>query len=194
MDAGTFTVKEAKVRDWLSSAGHDSLFAGPLVEWRPLETGAESEVVKLVLSAQQCRCLIGPGRLAMHDCATAGDDSFYVSVELGLPDGSSLRLASPPRPWETLVEEEKTGLQAAVDVLDAVTAEANTMLRTLERFITPAEHAAFDQAVAQFLDVVDGIQEQDVCQCGDLIALVGHTWFHIYNERLRGTDDHDPAP
>jgi hypothetical protein len=60
--------------------------------------------------------------------------------------------------------------------------------------VLPYETATYDQAMDDSLDVTEGIQAHGTCGCGEPIALWEGSWFHVYNEQLRGTDDHDPDP
>jgi hypothetical protein len=43
-------------------------------------------------------------------------------------------------------------------------------------------------------DIVDGQDGEDVCGCGDPVVRYEDEWFHVYNPRLTGTDDHDARP
>ncbi|MFF5265125.1 hypothetical protein ACFY4C_40095 [Actinomadura viridis] len=43
-------------------------------------------------------------------------------------------------------------------------------------------------------EVVDGLEGEDTCGCGDPIVRYNDEWFHVYNPALTGTDDHDARP
>lgn len=43
-------------------------------------------------------------------------------------------------------------------------------------------------------DVIDGIEQQETCSCGEPIVLYDGDWLHLYNPELTGADDHDASP
>lgn len=43
-------------------------------------------------------------------------------------------------------------------------------------------------------DLTEGAGPDDRCGCGEPITMYEGVWLHVYNEELRGTDDHDPEP
>lgn len=132
--------------------------------------------------------LTGPGKIAL----LYTDDLYHVFVDITRGD-TALRLASTVRPWDRIAPGQQTGIDAGVAILEALTVEANVLLGGLERFTAEREQAAYDRALDDSLDVTEGIDAHDVCGCGEPIALYAGSC-PVYNDKLRGTDDHDPAP
>ena len=199
MDLGAFTLDETATREWLTheiQQGQPGLFG--VVDGSPLETGAESQVIELINSAQHRHVLTGPAEFVSRTGLIYTNDphggQYYVFTDLRLPNGGEMRLTSLARPWDHIVPEAETGIQAALTILRAVAADSNVLLDQLRRFLGPHEQAAYQQACSDTLDVTDGIEQHDECGCGEPIALWQGTWFHIYNEDLRGSDDHEPEP
>lgn len=57
--------------------------------------------------------------------------------------------------------------EAATAALAGITDESNALLRAFERFTAPYEQAAYDQAMADSLEVTDGIETHGTCGCGE---------------------------
>lgn len=199
MDVGAVTLDETAAREWLTQEIQQEppgLFG--VLDWSPLEIGTESQVIELIDSAQRRHVLTGQAEFVSRIGVIYTDDPnggrYYVFTDLRLPDGGEMRLTSPARPWDKIVPEEQTGMQAALTILRVVAADSNVLLGQLRRFIEPHEQAAYQQARSDALEVTDGIEQHDECGCGEPIALWQGTWVHIYNEELRGSDDHEPEP
>ncbi|WP_329242826.1 hypothetical protein OG417_44805 [Actinoallomurus sp. NBC_01490] len=198
MDLGSFELQEKKLRAWLHA--EDSQRSGPSAEtswagWDPLEADAENDVIELLESAQRNRLLTGPAQIGLIYIDDPNGDAYYTTVDLPANgEMGELRLASAACEWNLINPGEQVGAEAAIAVLAGITAEANALLRSLERFTAPHEQAAHEQAMAEALEVTDGIQAHGTCGCGEPIAYYDGEWMHVYNDQLRGTGDHDPAP
>jgi hypothetical protein len=197
MDLGSFGFDPSAVRQWLD-ADHacEPTSAAATPDWDPLEVGAEDEVIKLLDSVQRQRLLIGPTEtvVSLIYIDDPNEDAYHVVVDVKPTDDTGpLRLASAACEWNMIAPGEHTGIDAVMAILDTITTVANAVLRQLKQFAAPYEQAAYDRAMEDSLDVTDGIEAHDTCGCGEPIALYEDSWFHVYNERLRGTDDHDPC-
>src|SRR3569833_285074 len=200
MDLGSFDLDETKLRAWLHA--DETQRSGLSAEtgwtgWDPLEPDAESDVIQLLESAQREWMLRGPAQIGIIYIDDLFGVVYYVTVDLKFsdePEGHALRQASTACEWNVINSGEQIGAEAAVAVLAGITAEANALLRNYERFTAPAEQAAYDRATQESLEVTDGIEAHDTCGCGEPIAYHDGEWMHVYNDQLRGTGDHDPAP
>lgn len=192
MELGAFELDESGLRAWLES---DQRFNRLYPIWDPLEIAAESDVIDLLEAAQGRQLLTGPALLGLIYLDDPDGDQYYITADLKHDaDSDELRLTSAARDWERIVAEHQVGVEAGVEILAGIKAEGEALVRQLERFTAPGEQAAYDRAMQDSLDVTDGIEAHDTCGCGEPIALYEGEWLHVYNERLRGTDDHDADP
>jgi hypothetical protein len=195
MDLGRFALAEPALREWLAAErlGREKTLSYD-GEWSPIDPGAEDEVIELIAAAQKAGHLTGPGEAHLLYSEAVDVDWFTIMVDLPHPDDRRMRLSGDAAYWETINPEGGVGIDAAVAVLEQVVDGANAVLRTLEEFAAPHESAAYDQALEDSLDVTEGIEEHGVCGCGEPIALYDGRWMHVYNDELRGTDDHTASP
>jgi hypothetical protein len=199
MSLGAFSLNKAGLRARLRADRKQRSGSPDMTGWTgwdPLELGAETDVMELLASAQREQLLTGPAQVGLIYLDDPNGGAYHVTVglKLGDEDDQVLRLASPACDWDTIARDGHSGIEAAIAVLDGITTEANRLLRHLEHFMAPYEQASYDRAMDDSLEVTDGIEAYDVCGCGDPIALYDGQWTHVYNDRLRGTDDHVPAP
>jgi hypothetical protein len=197
MDLGVFELDKPGLLAWLHADHRQrSRCAAPTgwTGWDPLEVGAEAEVIELLEAVQRERLLTGPAQVGLIYRDDPGGDTYYVTVDITSSEHRVLRLASIGCDWSMIAPGAPTGADAAAVIMDGITAEANALLRHLKGFAAPYEQAAHDRAMEESLQVTDGIDDIDTCGCGDPIALYDGEWCHVYNDRLRGTDDHDPVP
>lgn len=198
MELGVFELNESAVREWLRGEETRRSASAAVSEWNgwdPLEIGAESTVIETIASVQRRRLLTGPADIGIIYVDDPDGDAYYVTVDLTSGDGENVaRLASTACDWDMIAPSRQTGIEAVIEILVGLTAEANALLRRFERFTASHEQAAYDRGMADSLEVTDGIEAHATCGCSDPIALYDGAWTHVYNDRLRGTDDHDPAP
>lgn len=200
MDLGFFVLNEMESRAWLHAdeTQRSGLSGGAgWTGWDPLEADAEGDVIGLLESAQRVGLLKGPALVGIIYIDDPNGDAYHVTVEVKLgreQEGRELRLVSTACEWNNIASEEQIGADAAIEVLAGITNEANALLRNLERSAALYEKAAYDRAMQESLEVTDGIEAHDTCGCGEPIAYYDGEWMHVYNDQLRGTGDHDPAP
>lgn len=164
-------------------------------DWNPQELGEEHTVMELLAAVQWQHLLSGPGEIGMIYVEDPNGDVYYVVLDLEADAlGHTLRLASAACEWNLITPEHETGSEAAITILNSFTTEADALCRQLEQLCTLHEAAAYGQARADALEVVDGIDAHDTCGCGEPIVSYEGVWHHVYNDRLRGTDNHNAAP
>lgn len=144
---------------------------------------------------QRSGLLTGPAQIGLTALANPDGAAYQIVADMKL-DGheAALRLASNATPWNSITPEKQTGIDAAVTILTTASFKANALVRQLERLIAPHEAAAYEQALEDALDVTEGIEEHGTCGCGEPMVFWEGSWHHVYNDQLRGTDDHEPTP